>query len=345
MRSFSALLCLLSSVSFTSLVTAQELVFYNWEDYIAPAAISQFEAESGHTIKVLIYDRDNERDTVLASGRAEGIDLVIIDSVSTRLFGKNALLYSQQKTFPDFKDSIQSQWRDSCGNYGVPYLWGTLGIVYRKDIVIPAPSSWSEILSPRAQHRQHLSIHLDSNDTLAPALKILGLSINTEKTDDLKAAYKLLLEQKKHVTTYNYIISYNANPENAEKIHLALAYSGDQQVLNNAESGDNWGYVVPKEGTSIWLDCLAVLSSSKHKKAAAEFIAFINRPKIAALNAEYLWVATPNIGAFEYLGAEFLDDETVFPSQKTLDKSELNRQLSSMSVKQRNRIIHQLDNQ
>jgi len=319
--------------------SATELVLYNWEDYISSDVIQQFENETGHTIKLLTFDSDDKRDQVIASG-TEGIDLVIIDTISTKLFGKNNILLPVENIIPDPLRNTQKKWRESCGNFGVPYLWGTLGIVYRQDKISTTPDSWADLIYPKKEVKNHINMLLDVNDTLVPSLKLLGLSVNSEKEEGLKSSYKMLLDQKKSVLTYDYVISHNK--KNEDSIHMALAYSGDQYILNSDIEDEPWVFTTPKEGTSIWLDCLTILSSSKKQKVASEFIEFLNNPEIAAQNAEDLWVATPNYLATKHLSDEFLEDNSVYPSEETLSKSEVYRILSNSAIRQRNRIIQQL---
>jgi spermidine/putrescine transport system substrate-binding protein len=330
-------------LSLSKEVIAVELVFYNWAEYISPSVVEQFENESGHSIRVLIFDRDNKRDEVIAGNNSQEIDLVVVDTVSTKLFGKNNILLPMGNLVPDPLRNIAPKWKESCGNFGVPYLWGTLGIVYRKDKVSPPPNSWADLVYPKEELQGHISVQLDSIDTLVPPLKLLDASMNSENVADLKKAYKALLEQKKSVFTYDYIVTYQDKNKNSSNIHMALAYSGDQFTLNAEEQSDPWSFVVPSEGTSIWVDCITILSSSKKKKAAAEFIEFLNRPEIAAKNSEDLWVATPNFRAKKYLSESILQDRTVYPTQETQLKSEFYRILSNDSIRQRNRIIKQLE--
>ena len=133
MKKSALIFLMLSLFSFQSLSTADELVFYNWEDYISEDVIKQFEIETGHSIKILVFDRDNDRDELIARNGAQGIDLAVVDSIATQLFGKHKLLDSLENLYPAYRDHIGSQWQQRCGAFGLPYLWGTLGIVYRKD--------------------------------------------------------------------------------------------------------------------------------------------------------------------------------------------------------------------
>ncbi|MEH6442775.1 MAG: spermidine/putrescine ABC transporter substrate-binding protein [Oceanospirillaceae bacterium] len=326
----------------SKIAAATELVFYNWENYISSSVIEQFETETGHSIKVLIFDRDKDRDELIASKSSEGIDLAVIETVATKLFGKNNLLQPMGNITPNPLKNTDPRWAQSCGDFGVPYLWGTLGIVYRNDKVHSAPKSWGDLVYPNKEAQGHISMQLDSIDTFVPALKVLGLSINAENTADLKKAYNILLEQKKSVSTYEYVVSYS-HKNRDDDIYMALVYSGDQLTLNANLPHDPWTFVVPVEGTSIWVDCLTVLSSSKKQKAAAQFIEFMSRPQIAASNSADLRVATPNYLAKQYLSKEFLEDGTIFPSQKTQLKSEFYKILSNRSIRLRNRIINQLE--
>lgn len=318
-----------------------ELVFYNWEDYIAESVLQKFEQETGHTVKTVIYDRDKERDEVLASTGGKGFDLVIVDSISTQILGKNNILSPINES--RYKQ-IDSRWQESCGNFGLPYMWGTVGIVYRADILEKPPTSWKDLLQPAPMSQGKVGMHIDPVDTLIPALKLMGESLNEETPQNLKVAYELLKKQSAAVATYEYIISYVSaeNGESHEPLHMALAYSGDHYTLNGDDE-EPWEYVVPSEGTGLWVDCLGIPSASENKEAAIAFVEFINRADIAAENSLELWVATPNREALKLLDEDVLQDETLFPSAEVMSKSEIYRILSNKSVSQRNRIVYSLE--
>ena len=317
---------------------ADELVLLNWDEYLADEVVTAFQHETGHTIRSVIYDSDEQRDEILSSSSGNEFDLVVIDSMAAQLFGNNHLLEKIVRQKIPSLDHIDPRWRESCGRYGVPYFWGTSGIVYRSDKLQQKPDSWADLLVPTDALKGHVGMHLDFYDTLVPPLKMAGASINTENTQQLKAAYELLLKQKPHVLTYQYAISFMQEAHNKDQLHMAFAYSGDQYALNGDDEDGPWHYVIPKEGTAIWIDCLSVVATTTKKMAAFQFIEFINRPNIAALNANEVGSATVNMAALKLLHKEILEDTSLYPAQKTIENSEYYRLLSDANLRQRNRI-------
>lgn len=322
------------------LASSSELKLLNWDEYIAPEVLQQFEKASGHKIKVIHYDSDAKRDEILASPAASHFDLAVIDNFSTQQFSKSGLLKNISKETLPSREHIGEQWRDNCGDYAVPYFWGTLGIAYHEGKVKTAPTSWADILKPQSAYQGHIGMILDSIDTLVPALKLLGHSMNTQKEEQLKSAYQLLKAQQPFVLTYDHPLTF-LESDKADQLYMALVFGGDQYAMNNEEDGP-WKYVIPKEGTALWVDCLAVLSSSKNTGAALEFLNFIHKPNIAKLNAVEVGSATTNQTAYMKLDEDIKNDATLYPSYQTLQNSEPYLNISPQSLVTRDRIIEAL---
>ena len=335
------ILLLLSAFSSCPLF-ADELVLLNWDDYLSTEVVQRFEDASGHQIKTTTYDSDEQRDEILASRSGQQFDLVVIDNTAAQLFGKNNLLHAVDRRSIPNSQHIMPRWQESCGNFGTPYFWGTLGIVYRSDKLDFTPNSWLDLLQPRAAVSGHIVMLLDFIDTLIPAFKVAGASISTENIDDVKAAFALLQQQKPHVLSYDFALSYLEQGPHPQQLYMALSYSGDQYSLNDVSEHNAWRYIIPKEGTAIWVDCLAVVESSTKKAAAVAFIDFINRPDMAALNANTVGTATANGAAMALLTAEIAADRSIYPEQSQLENSELYRIISDKSLSQRNRIIRSI---
>ncbi len=313
------------------------MVILNWVDYLAPQVEAAFEAETGHTLKTVYFDKDNERDEILVSAAGKNFDIAIMDNVAVKQFTKSGALHP----LPDaLYDNIDEEWRSACGNTGLPYFWGTLGLAYRLDKFDSPPRSWRALMMPAPRIKGHIAMQTDSVDLLLPALKTLGLPMNTENIDDLKRAYHLLQEQQSSVLTYEYIVSYYDTAADKDDIYLALVFSGDQNSLNLGEPSPRWGYSIPEEGSSLWLDCLVILDSSDHKPAAEQFLAFINRPDIAALNAEVVGPATPNTPARALLDAGILNDEATYPPQSVIKNSTRYHLLTPETIGLRSRIVN-----
>ena len=321
---------------------ADQLVLLTWDDYISQDVLQAFEYETGHEVKVAAYDGNDQRDSILTSRAIDQFDLVVIDNVAAQIFGKSNRLSAIEGDADGLWSFIDSRWQESCGNFGVPYHWGTVGIAYREDKLDHVPNSWQHLLDPPESLKGHVGMHLDRVDTLLPALKTLGISMNTSSQDDLKKAYQILEQQRPDVLAYQYPITYQTLAVDKNQLYLTLAYSGDQTSLNKTVEGEPWAFVIPQEGTGIWVDCMSIVESSSKKQIAKAFIRFINRPEMAAMNSNYVWVASPNKVATPFLDSGLLADEAVYPRQSILDKSESYRILSDNNTHQRLRIIRAL---
>lgn len=317
---------------------AETLKLLNWEAYLAPSVIDQWQAETGIKIEQIYFDSDERRDAMLVDAKRHGIDLAIVDETASRLFGKRGIIFAPTPEQAPTLNNLVPRFREQCGRYSVPYMWGTLGIAYRTDKVSPAPTGWSALIDPAPYLKGHIGMMDDITDMLAPALFLQQQSLNTEDQKVLKSTFNLLKAQVPSVLTYDYAITYLQSNSKAKQLYMALVYSGDQHVLNEVSGNKHWQYVVPREGTVLWEDCITAISGSKHRDAAIRFIDFLNRPDVAARNAQALWVATPNAAAMKLLKADFRKDQEVFPSPEIMAKSQRYRPLSNAGQLLRKRI-------
>jgi len=319
-------------------VQAETLRLLNWEDYLAPRVIERWEAETGIGIEQIYFDGDERRDQILVDAERHDIDLAMVDEVASRLFGERGLLAAPTpEQVPNLRH-VDPAFQRQCSQYSVPYAWGTMGIAYRSDKLPTAPHSWSELIRPAPSLRGHIGMMDDGTDLLAPVLFMQGKSINTEDRASLEQAFEVLKAQVPAVLTYEYAITFLKSNPRADDLHMALVYSGDQQVLNEVAGTEAWRYVIPDEGTILWADCLALVRNSAHREAAIRFIDFLNRPEIAALNAEQLWVATPNLAALPLLSPAFRQDQAVFPPPQRRARSQYYAMMSNAGVVMRTRI-------
>lgn len=324
---------------------AETLNLLNWEEFLSEAVIERWEAETGVHIQQVYFDSGDKRDEVLAKPDHR-IDIALTELISGDRFGKRGLLDPIDPQSVPNLEHLAKRWTNSCGAYGVPYLWGTLGIAYRADRLAVAPHSWADILEPKNRDEPHIIMMEDHEDILAGPLLYRQRSINTSNTEELKAAYDLLLAQSAAVLTYEYAITSLGSQHNRNKADMALAYSGDQQVLNAIEGveGEPWRYVVPEEGTLLWVDCLSIPANGAQKALAYRFLDFINDPQVAALNAAELGVATPNAAAEALLPEAVRQDPTIYPPESVLENSQVYAPRPLEATQTRRRIISALMN-
>ena len=158
---FFLLFCVVRAAS------GQTLTILNWEDYLSEKTIKAWEARSGHQIKQIYFDNDEVRDNVLINHKDNVIDIVIIDEIASRTIGKKGLLLpvSSFSNTPNI-NGVDSSFQQSCGEYSIPYLWGTFGIAYRTDKIENKPTSWNFLLNPADDVKGHIGLIDDFGDAL-----------------------------------------------------------------------------------------------------------------------------------------------------------------------------------
>ncbi|WP_417518886.1 polyamine ABC transporter substrate-binding protein [Marinobacter sp.] len=320
-------------------------MFLNWPDYMDPDILVEFEQRTGITVKQSYFDSDTSRDELLLETEGKGFDVALINGASLRILAKRGWLEPlDESAIPNLKH-VDPRWRtafEKAEDFGVPYFWGTVGIVYRQDLVPFKVSSWMDLLRPIEELRGKISMIGDSADMIGAALKALGYSLNSTNEDQMNEAEALLQAQAPAVNTYRYLSLNEDSALLTGEVVMSMMYNGDTRMLQ--EYSNNIAFLLPEEGGNIWTDYLSVLSASPRKADAKRFIDFLNEPEIAARLAQYVYYATPNRAAEALLPAEFKSDPVIYPSGKALENSEAYSRLPPRAQKNRaaifSRIVH-----
>ncbi len=318
----------------------QELVFLNWAEYIDPELVKEFEQQFNAKIKNIYYETDEARDALFLENDGKGYDLALVSgSRMGNYHAQDWLAPLDISAIPNFAH-IDTRWTTAFAaaeGYAVPYFWGTLGIVYRADLVPEKITRWMQLFQPAESLRSKIIMVNDSNDVLGMALKALGYSLNSTDPKAVAQVEALLMAQKPFVNRYSYPGLSAESELVTGEITAAMAYNGDALVVQEHHS--EIIFVLPEEGGGLWVDYLAIPTASKHKDLAHAFINFINEPKNAARLAEHLHYPTPNKAAEALLPEEFLQNSNIYPPQSAIDKSEFNQELPPRAVKRRNNIF------
>lgn len=211
-------------------------------------------------------------------------------------------------------------------DYAVPYVWGTIGIAYRRDLVKKEITSWLDLYRPSEDLRGKIVMINDSNATIGMALKALGYSWNSEDKRHYNKARELVFRQKPYVYDYAYVTLNQQSSLVAGDIRMAMVYNGDGLVLQAQHP--QIAFSIPKEGTGLWIDYLVIMKQSRNKKLAGQFVNFLNEPENAAQLAQYLKFATPNTAAKALLSPDHLGNTMIYPDPETLEKSEIKKAVS-----------------
>jgi spermidine/putrescine transport system substrate-binding protein len=248
---------------------------YNWGEYIDTEVLRQFEDETGITV---VYDTfvTNEDMYVKMKNDSSQFDVVIpSDYMIDRMIKEDMVQPLDASKIPN-REKVNTEFFsdmtfDADGTYSVPYMWGTLGIVYDKTKVSPAPTSWDVLWDPQYEGR---IVMMDSvRDTLGIALVRLGYSMNARDEAQLEEAKNTLIEQKPLV--YAYRLDETKDMMVQSESDLAVMYSGDAYVA--LSGNENLEYVVPEEGSNLWIDGMVITKDAKNVDNAHAFINFMTR--------------------------------------------------------------------
>jgi len=321
----------------------QELVFLTWADYIDPAVVAGFEREYGVRVRQVHFENDEVRDEVMAQTGGAGFDVLLVDGTGIDAYLSRGWISALEPGAVPNSVHLDPRWLPrgaAAGRAAVPYVWGTLGIAYRRDLIDRDLRAWMDLLRPHPDLDGRMLMAADSLDLLGIALKALGHSMNSEDPAALKAAGELLLAQAPAVRRYGALGLGKESELLTGTVAAAMTYNGDAAAL--MEHNPAVAYVVPQEGSALWVDYLAVAAASQRKSLASAFIDYLHRPEVAARNARAIHYATPNRAAEALLPASFRADPLVYPDAKTLERCEPYRPLSPASLRSRVQIYSQV---
>ena len=309
-----------------------ELYVYNWGEYIDEDVISQFEEETGITVVYDLFETNEEMYPVIEAG-AVNYDVVCPSDYMIQKMRENDLL--AELNFDNIPNIDQidpaymemSQAFDPENKYSVPYCWGTVGILYNtrllEELGVPAPTKWADLWDERLSGE--ILMQDSVRDAFMVALKKDGYSMNSESKDELEQAKQELIDQKPLVQAY--VIDQVRDKMIGGEAAVGVIYSGEmlyiQDEVANLGLDYDLEYVIPEEGTNLWLDSWVIPKNAKNKENAEKWIDFMCRPEIAKANFEYITYPTPNKGAFELLDEDMQNNKAVFPDIDSLKDSEV----------------------
>lgn len=302
------------------------LVVFNYGDYLDPSIIDSFEKETG--IKIL-YEEYQSPEEMYMKYKADIVDYDVIcssDYILEKLRTEDELLPINFDNIPNAANVDEHLWEfsktfDPENKYTIPHYWGTLGILYNTRLVDEKVDSWDILFN--SKYSGQIIMENSVRDSFVPALKMLGYSINTDNTDELDEAEKILIEQRPMVQAY--LLDSARDEMIAENAAIALVYSGEAPYAT--EYNDDLAYVVPKEGSNVWVDSWAVTKDCKNTENAEKFLNYLLRVDISKISFEYNHYGTPNKKLAEILPAKYTEDPALFPPSDVLDNCEIFRSL------------------
>lgn len=310
--------------------TSEVLNIYNIGDYIDPDLIDKFTDKTGIEVVYESYDT-NEAMYQKIKSESSNFDIIFPSDYMVEKMAKENMLeeidYNNIPNYVNINEDFKNASYDKDNKYSVPYLWGTIGIMYNKNMVNDNVDSWDILWNNKYEGNIMM---LDSiKDSMGISLKRLGYSMNSTNEKEINEAKQELINQKPLVLAY-------ANDESmdrliGEDVAMGIAYSGDAVIM--MEQNENLRYAIPKEGTNKWVDTMCIPKGAENKKEAETFINFLLEPENAKQNVDYIGYATPNKAAFEILDEDQKNNEVMYPSKELIEKSEVFKDMDENTLK------------
>lgn len=295
---------------------------FNWGEYIDESILKEFTDKTGIKVNYETYASNEEMYEKVKTGTNKYDILCPSDYMIQRMIKENMLEPIDFSSIPNYKnidDKYKKQPFDHEDKYSIPYLWGTIGILYDKTQVKEPVDSWNILWDKKYKNQIFMSD--DMRNSIGIALKKLGYSFNSKNTGEIKKAADELIKQKKEISPVYVGDQVKDSMRNGEK-KIAVMYSGDAIILRN-ENPDKFRYVIPKEGTNLWFDSWVIPKGAKHKKEAEKFLDFMLDARINKKNVNYVGYATPNKATYNMLDKKIREDKAAYPSQEELKKYEV----------------------
>jgi putrescine transport system substrate-binding protein len=340
MRRALTVLALTAIACFAAIVPgmAQQRVLnvYNWSDYVDPDVLADFTKRTGIKLRYDTFDTNDMLEAKLLAGRS-GYDVVaptgyfLARQIKAKIFQPldKSKLPNLVHLWPEISKRLEKY--DPGNVHAVNYMWGTTGIGYNvakaKEAMGAggAVDSWDVAFNPQKLGRfKDCGIHmLDSADDILPsALHYIGLDPNSSREADLQKAAEVVIKVRPLVRKFH--ASEYLNALATGEICFAVGFSGDvkqaQKRAQEAKSGIEIAYAIPKEGAQLWFDNLAIPRDAKNVAEAHEFINFLQIPEVAAKNSNFISYANGNLASQKFIDKDVLEDRTIYPDAEMMKK-------------------------
>lgn len=299
-----------------------QVIVYNWGEYLDPEVITLFEKETGINV---VYEEFETNEIMYPKVQSGAIAYDVVcpsDYMIQRMIENDLLAELNFDNIPNVKNIGQEYFKqsrqfDSENKYSVPYCWGTVGILYNKTMVDEPIDSWSVLWDEK--YIDNILMQDSVRDAFAVALKYKGHSLNSTDLDELEEAKELLIEQKPLVQAY--VIDQVRDKMIGNEAAIGVIYSGE--AIYTQLENPNLEYVIPKEGSNVWIDSWVIPKNAKYKENAEAFINFLCRPDIAKMNFDYITYSTPNTAARELIEDPAIRNSKIaFPDASELERCE-----------------------
>jgi len=291
---------------------------YNWGEYIDTDLVTQFENETGITVNYKTYEDNEQMYSVLKQGGVSYDVVIPSDYMISRMINEDMLAPIDFDKVPNYSlidDSLKNMAYDPDNKYSVPYMWGTVGIIYDPTIVGEV-DSWSALFDQK--NSGNILMFDNSRDAMGIALKYLGYSINTTDENELNQAFELLKKQKPILQ--GYVMDQVFDKLESGEAAIGVYYAGD--YLKMHQVNPKLKFCIPKEGSNVFADAMCILKNAENKENAEAFINFMTDTQNSMTNSQSIGYTSPNKEVKDLLDVDELTKTVKYPDAAILAKCE-----------------------
>lgn len=300
---------------------ANTINVFNCGDYIDQSLIKEFEKETGIKVNYSTYDTNEIMYQKIKTSPGTYDIIVPSDYMVQKMISEDMLEPIDFSNIPNYQyigEDYKNLSYDPNNQYSVPYMWGTIGIVYDPSVVTEPVTSWDVLWD--SKYKDNVYMFNSIRDSLAIGLIKTGSSINSTNPTEITKAKDALIEQRNLTNPVYVVDEVKDNMISGEKA-LATVWSGDAIYIMN--ENPDLKYAIPQEGSNRWVDAMAIPKNAPNKAGAEAFINFLCDPENAKTNVEYIEYSTPNTAAYDMLDEETKNNPAAYPSKEVLAKCEL----------------------
>ena len=299
----------------------EQINFFNYGENIDDETIKEFEKKYNIKVNMETFDDMEAMYQKINSGAGQYDVVLVSDALMPRMIEKGLVQELNKENIPNISQMDEQYLNldmDPGNKYSVPYMFGTVGLIYNKDVVKEKVDSWDILWNEK--YKDQIFMFDTYRDTIGVALKKLGYSLNSTNKDEINEAKELLLEQRKLINPI-YGVDNGTTMIPAGETNINMIWSGEG--LNLQDEYPNLVYIVPKEGANFWIDSLCITSNAKNVEGAEKFINFVSDRESALRIADEIGYTTPNKEARLAQPKEIQDNPNAYMTKEIMSRCEL----------------------
>ena len=323
---FVCILIIGTSLAGCSKQYSEEINFFNYGENIDDETVKEFEEKYNIKVNIETFDDMEAMYQKVKSGSVDYDVVLVSDAIMTRMINEKLIQEINKDNIPNISQMDEEYLNldiDPDNKYSVPYMFGTVGLIYNTDIIKEDIDSWDILWDE--DYKGQIFMFDTYRDTIGVALKKLGYSLNSTNPEQIKEAQDLLISQRKLVDPI-YGVDNGTVMIPAGETNINMIWSGEG--LNLQDEYPNLKYIVPKEGANFWIDSLCIPSNAKNVDAAEKFINFVSDKESALRIADEIGYTTPNREARLEQPESIRNNPNAYMSQEIMNRCEIYKDLS-----------------